>query len=256
MEKEPQSYVLRNRASWDKFAGDYVEAGKRAWTSTDPFWGIWSVPEKELRILPEVSGLDVIELGCGTSYVSYWLKMRNANVMGIDNSMEQLKTALALQKEHKVDFPIMQGNAEQTPFPDKSFDLAISEYGACIWCDPYRWIPEASRLLRPGGKLIFLGNGSILMLCTSKEDEDLPVTPELKREYFGMHRFEWTEEGSVEFHLGYGDWIRLFRKNDFEVENLMEIRPSENATTRYPFVKIDWARSWPCEEVWVCSKKA
>ena len=53
-----------------------------------------------------------------------------------------------------------------SPFPDASFDLAISEYGASIWCDPYRWIPEAARLLRPGGQLIFLVNGTLHMLCT------------------------------------------------------------------------------------------
>ena len=58
--------------------------------------------------------------------------------------------AAAARHEFGVEFPLHLGNAEQTPFPDESFDLAISEYGASIWCDPYRWIPEAARLLRPG----------------------------------------------------------------------------------------------------------
>jgi hypothetical protein len=70
-----------------------------------------------------------------------------------------------------------------------------------------------------------------------------------------MHRFEWPGETSVEFHLGYGDWIRLLRANGFEVENLIEVRPSEDATTRYPFVTNDWARRWPSEEIWVARKR-
>jgi ubiquinone/menaquinone biosynthesis C-methylase UbiE len=46
--------------------------------------------------------------------------------------------------------------AEDLPFHDDHFDLAISEYGACLWADPYPWLPEAARVLRSGGQLIFL----------------------------------------------------------------------------------------------------
>jgi hypothetical protein len=48
---------------------------------------------------------------------------------------------------------------------DAAFDLVISEYGASIWCDPYRWVPQAARLLHPGGRLVFLRNSTLLMLC-------------------------------------------------------------------------------------------
>ena len=95
------------------------------------------------------------------------------------------------------------------PLPEASFDLAISEYGAAIWADPYRWIPEAARLLRPGGELIFLGNSVLLMLTVPDLEVDGPATDRLIRPQFGMHRFEWTDEDSVEFHLSHGDMIRL-----------------------------------------------
>ena len=72
-----------------------------------------------------------------------------------------------------------------------------------------------------------------------------------------MHRFEWADgDNTVEFHLGYGDWIRLLRKNDLEVENLIELQPPEGAVSRYPFVKLDWARRWPSEEVWIARKRS
>jgi ubiquinone/menaquinone biosynthesis C-methylase UbiE len=256
MTDELPQHVKRNRIAWDKFAKEYVEAGRRAWKQDEPTWGIWGIAESQVHILPDVKGLDVIELGCGTAYVSAWLARRGAKVTGIDNSEEQLKTARSLQDEHNLHFPLLHGNAETVPLPDASFDLAISEYGAAIWCDPYSWIPEASRLLRPGGRLIFLGNGSIIMLCTDEKDEDLPASTELKRPYFGMHRFEWPGGDSVEFHLGYGDWIRLLRANGFQIENLLELRPPEGATTRYPFVTLEWSRKWPCEEVWIASKRS
>jgi SAM-dependent methyltransferase len=243
-------HVRRNRAAWDAWADEYVATAERNWVASEPRWGIWGVAEEGLHVLPgEVAGRDAIELGCGTAYVSAWLARRGARVTGIDNSPRQLETARRLQREHGLDFPLLLGNAEAVPLPDGSFDLAISEYGASIWADPYRWIPEAARLLRPGGELIFLVNGAILMLCAPDAD-DQPAGRELVRDYFGMHRFEWPGDPSVEFHLGHGDWIRLLRENGFEVTDLVEIRPPADASTRLPYVTLDWARRWPSEEIW------
>jgi len=70
-------------------------------------------------------------------------------VVGIDNSEAQLASARRLQQQYGLDFPLLHGNAEAVPYPDASFDFAVSEYGACLWADPHRWVPEAARLLRP-----------------------------------------------------------------------------------------------------------
>jgi len=250
-------HVRRNRQAWDRWAAEYVGSGERNWR-LEPgaeSWGVWGIPEAELKLIPDnLEGLDAIELGCGTAYVSAWLARRGARPVGIDNSKAQLATARRLQQEHGLDFPLLHGNAESVPYGDASFDLVISEYGASIWADPYRWIPEAARLLRPGGRLIFLVNATILMLFAPDED-DVPATTELIRPYFGMHRFDWAD-GSVEFHLGYGDWIRLLRAHGFEVEDLRELQPGPDATTSYPFVTLEWARQWPSEEVWTARKRA
>ena len=145
--------------------------------------------------------------------------------------------------------------ADLVPLPDASFDLAISEYGASIWADPYRWIPEAARLLRPGGELIFLVNGTLQMLTIPDLEVDGPSTDRLLRPYFGMHRFEWPDDDSVEFHLGYGDWIRLLRANGFEVEDLIEVQPPPGTTTRWNLVTPEWAQRWPVEEIWKARKR-
>ncbi|MEA2586259.1 MAG: hypothetical protein QOF33_4344 [Thermomicrobiales bacterium] len=249
-------HVQKNRAAWDRFAVDYVASGERNWAADEPSWGIFSIPESEVGLLPSsLAGRDTIELGCGTAYVSAWLAKRGARPVGIDNSPNQLATARRLQAEHGREFPLHLGNAEQTPFPDGSFDLAISEYGASIWCDPYAWIPEAARLLRPGGELIYLVNGTLTLLCTPPDAEDeTPVTTQLERPYFGMRRIDWPD-GSVEFHLGYGDWIRLLRANGFDVEDMVELRPAADATTSYPWMTTEWAQQWPCEEVWKARKR-
>ena len=246
-------HVQKNRAVWDKLSSEYARPGERAWASAEPTWGIWQLPERELRALPDVEGKDVIELGCGTAYWSAWLARRGARVVGIDNSAKQLETARALQREHGLDFPLIHGNAETVPLPDSSFDLALSEYGASLWCDPYRWVPEAARLLRPGGNLLFLKNGTILTLCV--RDDDGPATDRLHRDSFGLHRLEWADTGTVEFALPIGEWVRLLRANGFELLHLMELRAPRGASTSYAYVTPEWAHRWPSEEIWVLRKR-
>src|SRR6266581_5879197 len=132
-------HVRRNRALWDDWARQYVASGEEGWAAVEPRWGIWGVPESQLSILPDsLAGKDAIELGCGTAYISAWLARRGARVVGIDNSAAQLATARRLQHEHGLELTLIHGNAERVPYPDARFDLAISEYGACLLADPYR----------------------------------------------------------------------------------------------------------------------
>jgi len=250
------SHVAANRASWDTEAASYVEAGERSWALRpgEERWGLYGVPEAELRLLPDdLAGQDAIELGCGTGYVSAWIARRGGRPVGLDNSPRQLETAARLQREHDLPFPLLLGSAEEVPLPDASFDLAISEYGAVLWADPARWVPEAARLLRPGGRLHVLTTGPLTYL-TSPDDPDAPVSDRLVRPQFGMGRTSWAGDPSVEFHLSHADWLRTFRANGFEILELLEPQIPEGATTRYGWMPYEWARRWPCEQVWKVRK--
>jgi SAM-dependent methyltransferase len=252
---ELPEHVRRNRDEWDRRADSYATAGREQWAAAQPSWGIWRVPESQLRMLPaDLDGRDAIELGCGTAYVSAWMAQRGARPVGIDNSQPQLDTARRLQQEFGIAFPLVHGNAEEVPYADASFDFAISEYGASIWCDPYRWIPEAARLLRPGGRLVLLVNAPLQMLCVP-DGEDAHTDDRLLRPYFGMHRFEWSDDDSIEFHLPHGELIALLRSSGLEVEELVEVRPPDGSTTPYPHISLAWAQRWPCEEVWKVRKR-
>jgi hypothetical protein len=72
-----------------------------------------------------------------------------------------------------------------------------------------------------------------------------------------MHRFEWSDDDSVEFHLPHGKWIDLFRDNGFEVERLVELQAPEGAPAhRFPTLPSpEWARKWPSEEIWKARKR-
>ncbi len=242
----------RNRKVWTKANAEYTDAAAaRGWAKDEIDWGMWHVPESEVGALGEVAGLDVVELGCGTAYFSAWLAKAGARPVGVDVTPAQLETARRLQRETGIEFPLLEADAEDVPLPDASFDVVLSEYGASIWCDPYRWIPEAARLLRPGGRLVFLCNSPLAMICSPDEGK---VDEALHRPQFGMHRFEFPgEDEGTEYHLPHGEWIHVLRGNGFEIEALHELQAPEAAQDHsyYDFITADWARRWPSEDLWV-----
>lgn len=247
-------YVARNRDRWAQTNREYTDTqADRAWHQEEIAWGVFGVREAELGVVGDVVGLDVIELGCGTAYFSAWLARRGTRPVGVDVTRAQLDTARRLQAETGIEFPLVEASAEDVPLPDASFDLAFSEYGASIWCDPYRWLPEAFRLLRPGGRLVFLCSSPLVILCAVEEPDSTSET--LQRPQRGMHRLEWSD-GGVEFHLGHGDMFRALRSAGFVVEDLIELFAPEDSGTHeyYDFVTADWARKWPAEEIWAARK--
>jgi SAM-dependent methyltransferase len=246
--------VAQNVAEWTEHNRRYGDANAaRAWAKGELDWGVFGVPESDVRGLGDVRGRDVVELGCGTAYFSARLAKAVARPVGVDPTPAQLATARRLMAETGIEFPLVETAAESVPLPDESFDLAFSEYGASLWAQPERWVAEAARLLRPGGRLVFLVNSPLSILCMPDAGQ---ITEQLRRtaDFFG--RVEWPDERGVEYVLQHGDWIRLLRANGFEVEALHELRAPKDAETHgyYDYVTADWARRWPAEDVWVARK--
>lgn len=241
-------HVERNRRHWDESAsGWHGPLARGHWSKTEPTWGLWQSPEAEVGVFGDgVAGLDVVELGCGTGYVSAWLARAGARPVGVDISREQLATARAMQVEFGLEFPLLLADAEQLPLRDDSFDLAVSEYGASLWCDPYRWIAQAARVLRPGGRLAFLRRSPLVGLCAQVGGK---VEAVLRRPQFGLRQV--GDETAVEFHLAHGDMIRLLRSCGFLIEDLIEVQAPERPERDFGDVPAAWARQWPSEEIWM-----
>ncbi|MDT0342850.1 class I SAM-dependent methyltransferase [Streptomyces litchfieldiae] len=240
-------HVDLNRRYWDdEAAGWHGPLARGHWSQPEPRWGLWATPESQVRVLPDdMTGMRAIELGCGTAYVSAWLARAGARPVGIDLSEKQLATARAMQEEFGLDFPLVLGSAEEVPYDDGTFELAISEYGASLWCDPYRWIPEAARLLAPGGRLVFMRYSTLFAMCAPHEGR---ASTTLLRPQFGLNRLDWGER--VEFVLPHGEMLRLLRSNGFVVEDLIEIQAPHPTDRHFPELSADWAHAWPSEEIW------
>ncbi|MGI8998593.1 MAG: class I SAM-dependent methyltransferase [Candidatus Limnocylindria bacterium] len=238
-----------NRAFWDDYADTYQADHGPQLAVHGAAWGVWQIPEHELNILGEVAGRDVLELGCGAAQWSIVLAGREAHPLGLDLSQRQLDHAARLMGAAGVDFPLILGSAEAVPLPDASLDIIFCDHGAMVFADPYVTVPETARLLRDGGLLAFSMHTPVAEACWPG-GSDGPIE-RLANGYFGMHRVDLGDAAHAEFQLQYGEWIRLFTRNGFVVEDLVELRPAADATsTYYDEPARDWARRWPLEHIW------
>jgi SAM-dependent methyltransferase len=254
---DPPHHVAVNRDHWTANNAAHTDARARSnWLQEEITWGVFGIPESEVRMLPDVTGRDVIELGCGTAYFGSWLKRRGARrVVGVDVTPAQLESARRCDAEFQLGLELIEANAESVPLESAQFDLAVSEYGASIWCDPDLWIAEAARLLRPGGELVFLRNSTLSMLCIPDTGR---VQTCLQRPQRGMNRLEWTDDDpGVEFHPGFGELFRILRRNGFALVDFAELYPPDDARDHafYDYVPAEWARQWPAEEIWRARKR-
>jgi len=247
-------HVRENKASWEVEAANYVEPARRDWATDEISWGIFAVPEAQVGALPDVRGMDVVELGCGTAYFSAWLARRGARPTGVDITDNQLATARAMQAEHGLEFPLIQASAEEVPLPDACADLVLSEYGASLWCEPEAWIAEAARLLRPDGHLVFLTN-SVLVPLTAPPSG--PNGDRLVRGLREISPLRFEDDDGVEFHLAHGEWIALLTRRCFTVTGLHELyAPAGAQQPRADWMPVEWAQRWPVEEIWTARLRA
>jgi SAM-dependent methyltransferase len=238
----------RSRVAWDAYSDEYQAKHAATLAASDGLaWGTGHVPEADLRVLGDVAGKDVLELGCGAAQWSIGLARAGARPVGLDLSARQLEHARRLMTEARVEFPLVNASAEAVPLPDRSFDIVFCDHGAMTFADPYRTVPEASRLLRPGGLFAFSHHSPIETICWPLGADR--AGDRLVLDYFDLHRIDDDED--VVYQLPYGEWIRLFRVNGFVVEDLIEPRPLSGATSTYRDADaLTWARRWPAESIW------
>jgi ubiquinone/menaquinone biosynthesis C-methylase UbiE len=248
-----ESRIAANVAQWTRTNREFTDGdAERQWRDPELYWGEFEVRDEWLG---DVAGLDVVELGCGTAYLSAKLARAGARPVGVDPTPLQLDTARRLMDATGIRFELVEAPAEEVPLPDASFDLAISEYGASLWADPEQWLAEAARLLRPGGRLLFLTMSTLAHLCTPDREEQ-GIENRLVRPQFAPRAVSWEGYSGVEFHLSHGDWIALLRTNGFVLDALHELQapPGAESHPYYLVIPAEWARRWPGEDLWECTK--
>jgi len=241
-----------NRAFWDADADAYQAVHAEQFDRDLCAWGVWGVPESELRVLGDVDGRDVLELGCGSAQWSVGLALLGARAVGLDLSIAQLGFAARRRAAHDVAVPLVLASATSTPFVDESFDLVFCDHGATSFCDAELVVPEIARVLRPGGRGAFNMTSRLVYWTYDASTEAQGTTLvagafERREWYFG--------DGTVDYSVSEGEWLRLFTAHGLVAVDLVELRAPEGATTTFTeFAPYEFARGWPLEHIWVVEK--
>ena len=217
-------------------------------------WGPYRIPESELQVLGEVAGRDVLEFGCGAAQWSVALSGLGARCVGLDLSRGQLRHAARHVVAAATRVALVQASGEAPPFAARSFDVVFCDHGAMSFCDPERTLPEVARVIRPTGLFAFANATPYSYLTWDPVKEKQTRT--LHRTYDDLGRQDFGE-GTIDWVLGPGEWVRLLRAHGFEIEDLRELRPTEGMTTTFgEFASPKFARRWPVEWIWITRRRA
>jgi SAM-dependent methyltransferase len=249
--------VRTNLTHWDAVSDEYQLEHAAQLNTKQLAWGVFALPEDELRVLGDVEGKAVLELGCGAAQWSIFLAGRGARPIGFDLSANQLGHARLLMAEFGTSIRLVQGSATELPFSAAAFDVVFCDHGAMSFADPYDTVPEVARVLRPGGLFAFSMTTPLVEMCVNPQTDEVDAW--LHVEYFEMHRIEgqgWGPGPHVMFQLPYGEWIRLFRRNGLIVEDLIETHANDETTSTYWNQRdIEWSKRWPSEHIWKLRKE-
>ncbi len=243
--------IQDNRRHWNLTSRAYQDDHNPQIGAAPRLWGMFAIPDAQLRALGDVTGKRVLELGCGAGQWSRALAAEGAVVVGFDLSEAQL--AAAAQAMGATPYPLVQGAAEQLPFAAASFDVVFCDHGGLSWAPPHLAVAEAARVLRRAGRLVFNVTSPWFTACY--DDHADQVTTRLQHDYFGLDAIA-EEHGAATYQLTYGGWIRTLRGAGLTIDDLIEPRPDPGIHSGYTGTDPpDWARRWPAEMLWIARKR-
>jgi SAM-dependent methyltransferase len=237
----------KNRAFWEATSNAYQHDHGETLAQAPLAWGVWRIPESAVRALGDLAGRRVLELGCGAAQWASALHHSGVDVVGMDLSAQQLTHARAHAHSLGVSAPLVRADAHRLPFRDASFDVVFCDHGAMTFADPYLAVAEVSRILRDAGLFAFCMSTPIRDVCSDPATGQF--TGRLDSDYFSLGPLDDGE--SVTAQLPYGEWVRLFRDQALQIDDLIELQAPRDASTTYnDYVPAAWAARFPAEHIW------
>ena len=220
---QPES-ALASRGWWDATADDYQAEHGAFLGDVDFLWGPEGLRERDARLLGDVSGRVVLEVGCGGGQCGRWLVSQGARTVALDLSAGQLAHAARLNAATGVEVPLVQADATYLPFRDESFDVVCSAYGAVPFvADSARLMRDVARVLRPGGRWVFATTHPFRW-CFPDDPGKRGLT--VDSSYFDRRAYVEQDDGGratyVEHHRTVGDRVREIVAAGLLVDDVIE----------------------------------
>ena len=213
-----------NLAWWDADADDYQATHGGFLGDADFVWCPEGVREEDARLLGDVRGRRVLEIGCGQAACSRWLADAGAKPVATDLSGGMLRHAREGNERTGTAVPLVQANAERLPFASASFDVACSAFGALPFVPSLETVfAEVRRVLRPGAPWVFSVTHPMRWIFP---DDPGPQGLTATQPYFDRTPYvEVDDDGTatyVEYHRTLGDYVRALAATGFALEDLVE----------------------------------
>lgn len=171
------------------------------------------------RWLGEVSGLDVLDLGCGTGRHAMWLAQAGAKVTAADFSPGMLEEARNKTGAYAIRF-VQHDLHEPLPFEEHEFDAIVSGLVLEHLRDLESFFAEVKRVLKPAGRAVVSAMHPAMFLRGSQARFTDPDSGEI------------VQPGSLPHSLS--DLVMSAIRGGFQIANVQEFAPEEEFATRFP----------------------
>jgi SAM-dependent methyltransferase len=227
VERRPAGAAESARASrgwWDAAAPAYLAEHGSDLGDVDFLWCPEGLREADARLLGDVTGRRVLEVGCGSAPCSRWLRRAGAGVVALDLSAGMLARAAGLNRATGLTVPLLQADAGALPLAGATFDVVCSAFGGFPFvADAAGALAEVARVLRPGGRFAASVNHPFRWpLPDSPDPGDLRVVSS----YFDRRPYVETDDAGhtvyVEHHRTVGDWVRAVVGAGLVLDDLLE----------------------------------
>ena len=221
----PLESARANRSWWDDEAAAYYDEHGAFLGDADLLWCPEGVREAGARLLGDVRGKDVLEVGCGAAQGARWLVAAGARVTAFDVSYGQLLESRRLDARSGVVVErLVQADAQHLPFRSASFDLVVSAFGGIPFvADSAGTLREVARVLRPGGRLVFSVTHPLRWVFP---DDPGPAGLTVQQSYFDRTPYvevdDRGEAAYVEHHRTLGDRVRELVAAGLALTDLVE----------------------------------
>lgn len=216
------------RDAWNRVSPSYQ--ANHAIATHSAHYGPWAPLENELRLLGDVAGKRILDLGCGGGQCCIAFAKQGAIAVGLDLSEQQLEVARSLARREHVDVSFVQGKMEDlSRFSSADWDIIFSSHAFQYLADVAACLAECRRVLRPGGVLVFSLDHPFRDCFFDQEDAELTIYP--SRNYFDRTPMRWlfgdTNVVMASYHHTLAEWLEMLDHAGFALRRMVEPPASE-----------------------------